>query len=71
MSSNSPVIRGDLVKTQDGYYAIVLFQEADELGVFLCNGMVTVEKPDSVERLLLLGGLGHANFSELLGDRWL
>ncbi len=40
---------GDLVKTNDGYYAIVLFVEGGEAGVFLGNGMVTVYEPGHLE----------------------
>lgn len=67
MSGEIPVVQGDLVKTSEGYFAIVLFIEGDELGVFLCNGLATVERVDQVEVMTLPSEVSHANFSEIIG----
>ena len=63
--------KGDLVRTREGYYAIVLFQEGSEIGVMLCNGMACVEQADTVQECTIQDGPARANFNEIIGqDRW-
>ncbi len=66
MSNDLALMMGDLVKTADDYYAIILFFEGNEVGLFLCNGMVTVAQADDLEALTIHDGPSHANFSELI-----
>lgn len=66
MSNPIPMTPGDLVKTADDYYAIILFFEGDEAGVFLCNGLATVVKTEELVPLSIHEGPSHANFSELI-----
>lgn len=59
---------GDLVKTDDGYYAIVMFVEDNEVGVFLGNGMATIYEQKQLEHCP--GNVEVSNFEELLKRFW-
>lgn len=68
--------QGDLVVTKEGYFALVLFQMKDDIGVFLCNGIATVEDRADLTVQTILDGPSRANFKEVmlevgLRGRWL
>lgn len=59
---------GDLIMTEGGMYAVVLFQDGDELGVFQCNGLASVEPIASVKECLLGDTADRANFVEIMAQ---
>lgn len=59
---------GDLIMTEGGMYALVLFQEGDELGVFQCNGLASIEPIATVKECLIGLTPDRANFVEALSQ---
>ncbi len=65
--------RGDLVKTEEGYYAIVLRMAPDDQAIVaISNGLIWDESPETLEKLPLKvngsfdAGAASANFMEIL-----
>lgn len=58
--------QGDLVMTKEGYFALVIFQMGNEVGVFLCNGLATVEWRDDLTVQTIRDGPARANFMEIM-----